>query len=59
VAVFDRNAANKEKQVDTSLATLMVEDCDKYMKPQRHDMAILVAGDGISSHPSGQSRAEG
>lgn len=46
VAVLDRNAANKEKQVDTSLATLMVEDCYKCMKPERHDMAILVAGDG-------------
>jgi len=46
VAVFDRNAANKEKQVDTSLATLMVEDCYTHMKPERHDMAILVAGDG-------------
>lgn len=46
VKVFDRNAANKEKQVDTSLATLMVEDCYKYMKPERHDMAVLVAGDG-------------
>jgi uncharacterized LabA/DUF88 family protein len=46
VKVFDRNAANKEKQVDTSLATLMVEDCYQYMKPERHDMAVLVAGDG-------------
>ncbi len=46
VAVFDRNAANREKQVDTSLATLMVEDCYTYMKPERHDLAILVAGDG-------------
>ena len=46
VAVFDRNAANKEKQVDTSLATLMVEDSYTYMKPERHDMALLVAGDG-------------
>jgi uncharacterized LabA/DUF88 family protein len=46
VKVFDRNAANKEKQVDTSLATLMVEDCFKYMRPERHDKAVLVAGDG-------------
>jgi hypothetical protein len=46
VAVFERNAANKEKQVDTSLATLMVEDCYTHMKPERHDMAVLVAGDG-------------
>lgn len=44
--MFDRNAAHKEKQVDTSLATLMVEDCYKYMRPGRHDMAVLVAGDG-------------
>ena len=45
VKVFDRNAANKEKQVDTSLTTLMVEDCYRYMKPERGDMAVLVAGD--------------
>ena len=44
--MFDRNAANKEKQVDTSLATLMVEDSYTYMKPERHDMTLLVAGDG-------------
>jgi hypothetical protein len=46
VKVFDRNAANKEKQVDTSLATLMVEDCYQFMKPERQDMVVLVAGDG-------------
>ncbi len=46
VKVFDRNAGNREKQVDTGLATLMVEDCYKYMRPERGDMAVLVAGDG-------------
>jgi uncharacterized LabA/DUF88 family protein len=45
VSVFDRNAANKEKQVDTSLATLMMDDSYTYMKPERHDIAVLV-GDG-------------
>jgi len=46
VKVLDRNAANKEKQVDTSLATLMVDDSYEFMKPERHDMVVLVAGDG-------------
>jgi uncharacterized LabA/DUF88 family protein len=46
VKVFDRNAANNKWQVDTSLATLMVEDSRRYMRPERHDMAVLVAGDG-------------
>jgi hypothetical protein len=46
VELFDRNAANKEKQVDNSLGTSMVVDCFKHMKPERGDMAVLVAGDG-------------
>ncbi len=43
--MFDRNAPYKEKQVGTGLAALMVEDCYTYMKPERHDVAILVVGD--------------
>lgn len=46
VKVFDRNAANKEKQVDVSLATTMLEDSYEWMQPARHDIAVLVAGDG-------------
>ncbi len=45
VEVFDRNAANKEKQVDNHITT-MVDDSHEHMKPERGDMAVLVAGDG-------------
>ena len=46
VEVFGRNAANKEKQVDSSIVTTMMEDSYEYMKAERGDMAVLVAGDG-------------
>lgn len=46
VEVHDRNAANKEKRVDTSLATMMMEDSYEHMDPDRGDLAVLVAGDG-------------
>jgi hypothetical protein len=45
VELFDRNAANKEKQVDSSLGTTMVEDSYEHMRADRNDMAVLVAGD--------------
>lgn len=45
VRVFDRNAANKEKQVDVSLSTTMMEDSYEYMQRERKDVAVLVAGD--------------
>lgn len=45
VEVLDRNAANKEKQVDNSIGTMMLEDSYEHMKPDRGDMAVLVAGD--------------
>lgn len=44
--VFDRNAANKEKQVDVSLATTVMEDSYEHMKPARGDRVVLIAGDG-------------
>lgn len=43
VTVFDRNFANREKQVDVAIATQMVEDSFLYMKPG--DAAVLVSGD--------------
>lgn len=43
VKLYDRNAANKEKQVDTGIATLILEDSYEYMKPG--DELILVSGD--------------
>lgn len=47
VETFDRNAANKEKQVDTRLATLMIDDSYQHMQPRLPDVtAVLVSGDG-------------
>lgn len=45
VKVFDRNFSNKEKEVDVSLATTMMEDSYEYMRKDRGDMAVLLAGD--------------
>jgi hypothetical protein len=46
VEVFDRNAANREKRVDTSLSVMMTEDSFRYMASGRGDSAVLIAGDG-------------
>ncbi|MEU8308950.1 NYN domain-containing protein [Actinomadura sp. NPDC048955] len=46
VEVLDRNAANKEKRVDSSLLTVLLEDSYEYMDAGRGDLAVLVAGDG-------------
>ena len=43
VFTFDRNHANKEKQVDVAIATQIVEDSFQYMKPG--DKVVLVSGD--------------
>ena len=40
----DRNFANKEKKIDTAIATLMTKDAFKYANPQ-DDLFVLVAGD--------------
>jgi uncharacterized LabA/DUF88 family protein len=45
VTVFDRNFANKEKEVDVALATQIVEDSFMYMRPERADRLVLVSGD--------------
>lgn len=47
VNVFDRNASNREKKVDTGLTTVMVTDAYEHMKPRLPDVtAVLVGGDG-------------
>ena len=45
VEVFDRNAANKEKGVDSAIITMMLEDSYQHMKSDRGDKVVLVAGD--------------
>ncbi|MFG3343384.1 NYN domain-containing protein [Glycomyces sp. NPDC048151] len=46
VEVFDRNAGNKEKKVDTAITAFMIDDLHEFMKPDRGDIAVLVGGDG-------------
>lgn len=43
VFLFDRNAANKEKQVDVGIATQIMEDSFLHMKSG--DQLLLVSGD--------------
>jgi uncharacterized LabA/DUF88 family protein len=46
VKTFDRSAfTNKEKQVDTALSAMMIEDSFKTMNAANGDMAVLAAGD--------------
>jgi hypothetical protein len=45
VITHDRNRANKEKKVDSTIVTLMMEDSYEYMRAERHDRAVLAAGD--------------
>jgi uncharacterized LabA/DUF88 family protein len=40
----DRNFANKEKKIDTGIATLMTKDAYKHGDPNK-DLFVLVAGD--------------
>lgn len=47
VEVYDRNASNKEKQVDTGLATRLLADSYRFMEARVPDVtAVLVSGDG-------------
>ena len=47
VEVYDRNADNKEKMVDTGLATRLLADSYEYMQVRVPNvMAVLVTGDG-------------
>lgn len=43
VFLFDRNAANKEKQVDVAISTQIMEDSFQHMK--EGDRLLLVSGD--------------
>jgi uncharacterized LabA/DUF88 family protein len=43
VVVYDRNAANKEKKIDTSIATDVI--ADSYERMAKDDEVTLVAGD--------------
>jgi hypothetical protein len=43
VFTFDRNFANKEKQVDVAISTQIMEDSFLYVKPG--DRLVLVSGD--------------
>jgi uncharacterized LabA/DUF88 family protein len=45
VIVHDRNRANKEKKVDSTIVTLMMEDSYEHMRADRGDRAVLAAGD--------------
>lgn len=46
VELYDRNAANKEKQVDTGLATRLLEDSYEHMAARVPDVkVVLVSGD--------------
>jgi hypothetical protein len=44
VRLFERNASNREKQVDNAIGTLMLEDSYEWMRDG--DTVTLVAGDG-------------
>lgn len=43
VITYDRNAGNKEKQVDAAITTMMLEDSFEHMK--YGDAVVLVSGD--------------
>jgi len=43
--VFDRNFANKEKEVDAAITRMLLEDSFMYMRVERTDRVVLVAGD--------------
>ncbi|NWG39817.1 MAG: NYN domain-containing protein [Hydrogenophilaceae bacterium] len=54
----DRNYANKEKKIDTGIATLMTKDAYKYGKPNE-DVFVLVAGDKDYVPTLNELRADG
>jgi uncharacterized LabA/DUF88 family protein len=57
VLLFPRNSQNREKQVDTSIGTMIVEDSFIYMKPG--DTVVLLAGDGDFVPPLHSVRSRG
>lgn len=54
----DRNYANKEKKIDTGVATLMTKDAYKHGKPAE-DVFVLVAGDKDYVPTLNELRADG
>lgn len=54
----DRNYANKEKKIDTAIATLMTKDAYKHGKPAE-DIFVLVAGDKDYVPTLNELRADG
>jgi uncharacterized LabA/DUF88 family protein len=45
VIVFERNASNREKKIDTQIAADVISDSYEWMKEERGDEVRLVAGD--------------
>jgi len=58
VVVFDRNIANREKKIDTSMTADMIADSYELMKPER-DEVTLVAGDKDHVPAVGKLRKRG
>lgn len=54
----DRNVRNKEKKIDTGIATLLTKDAYKYGKPEE-DTFVLVAGDGDYVPTLNELKADG
>lgn len=54
----DRNVANREKKIDTSIATLLTKDAYKNGKPEE-DLFVLVAGDSDYVPTINELKADG
>lgn len=54
----DRNVKNKEKKIDTGIATLITKDAYKFGKPQE-DTFVLVAGDADYVPTINELKADG
>jgi len=54
----DRNIKNKEKKIDTGIATLITKDAYKFGKPQE-DTFVLVAGDADYVPTINELKADG
>jgi uncharacterized LabA/DUF88 family protein len=54
----DRNYANKEKKIDTGIATMLTKDAYKHGNPE-DDLFVLVAGDGDYVPTVNELRADG
>ena len=54
----DRNVKNREKKIDTGIATLLTKDAYKHGKPGE-DVFVLVAGDGDYVPTINELRADG